>query len=115
MGGADSTRVSRMEQQRRDETAKLWFRSERFFRCNELWYFHTREGLAVGPYKTRTAAEVDSALLIEQLKVTPKEEAIAVIRDFIMGMGGELDYVNDPAFTAYVVSEEEGDFSQYRV
>jgi hypothetical protein len=32
-----------------------------------------------------------------------------VIRDFIMYMGGELDYVNDPAFSSYVVFEDDGD------
>ena len=92
---------------RKNEDPRLWFRSERLFRCNGHWYFHTREGFAVGPYPSRVAAEVDSGLLIEKLRNTPVDQALVVIRDFIMGMGGELDYVNDPAFTGYLVSEGE--------
>ena len=94
---------------RKSEPAKLWFRSERFFRCNGRWYFHTREGFAVGPYETRIAAEVDAGLLIDQLRNTPAAQAISVIRDFIMHTGGDFDYVNDPAFSGYVVFEGEDD------
>lgn len=99
---------------RKAESPKLWFRSERFFRSNGHWYFHTREGFAVGPYQTRVAAEVDAGLLIDQLRNTPSDKAVSVIRDFIMNMGGELDYVNDPAFSSYVVFEDEGDAPEAR-
>jgi hypothetical protein len=91
--------------QRRNEPARTWFRSERFFRVNEQWYFHTREGMAVGPYRSRFEAEVDAGLLLALLKDTPPEQAHRVIRDFMMGSGGEFDYQNDPAFTGYVVQE----------
>jgi len=99
---------------RHKEDPKLWFRSERFFRCNDHWYFHTREGFAVGPYQTRIAAEVDSGLLVDQLRNTPLDQAVAVIRNFIMGTGGELDYVNDPAFTTYLISEDEAGMDESR-
>ncbi len=99
---------------RNKEAPKLWFRSERFFRSNGNWYFHTREGFAVGPYQTRVAAEVDAGLLIDQLRNTPTAQAVTVIRDFIMHMGGDLDYVNDPAFSSYLVFEGEGDMQESR-
>jgi hypothetical protein len=99
---------------RHKEEPKLWFRSERFFRVNGHWYFHTREGFAIGPYETRVAAEVDSGLLIEQLRNTPLDRAVTVIRDFIMHTGGDLDYVNDPAFTAYLVSEDDSGHDESR-
>jgi hypothetical protein len=99
---------------RHKEEPKLWFRSERFFRCNGNWYFHTREGFAVGPYQTRIAAEVDAGLLIDQLRNTPADRAVTVIRDFIMHTGGELDYVNDPAFTGYLVSEDDTGYEELR-
>jgi hypothetical protein len=100
---------------RKDEAPKLWFRSERFFRCNGRWYFHTREGFAVGPYDSRLATEIDAGILIDQLRQAPPEQAVSVIRDFIMHTGGDLDYANDPAFTAYLISEDDSALDERRV
>lgn len=90
---------------RRNESPRTWFRSDRFFRSNEQWYFHTREGVTVGPYLTRFEAEVDAGLLLALLRDTPPERARTAIREFVLGSGGELDYSNDPAFTDYLTSE----------
>jgi hypothetical protein len=90
---------------RRYEPPKTWFRSDRFFRSDEKWYFHTREGLSVGPYRTRFEAEVDAGMLLSILRDTPSEDTHRAIRDFLLGTGGDLDYVNDPAFTSYVTQE----------
>lgn len=90
---------------RRNEPQKTWFRSDRYFRSDDQWYFHTREGIAVGPYRTRFEAEADAGLLLSQLRDTPSEYALTAIRDFLMNSGGELDYVNDPAFTSYLTQE----------
>lgn len=102
-------------EQRKDEAPRLWFRSERYFRCNGRWYFHTREGFAVGPYDNRLAAEIDAGILIDQLRNSPADRAVSVIRDFIMHTGGDLDYVNDPAFTAYLISEDDSALDEQRV
>lgn len=90
---------------RKDERPKTWFRSERFFRSNDQWYFHTREGIAVGPYRTRFEAEVDAGLLMAALRDTPFEQSRRVIRDFLMHTGGNLDMINDPEFTSYLTEE----------
>src|SRR6056297_576803 len=90
---------------RRNEQERTWFRSDRFFRSNERWYFHTREGMAVGPYKTRFEAEIDVGMLMAQLKDAPEGQVCRVIRDFIMGSGGDFDFINDPAFTSYLTEE----------
>lgn len=90
---------------RRDERPKTWFRCERFFRSNDQWYFHTREGIAVGPYKTRFEAEVDAGLLMARLKHTPSEQTRRAIRDFLLNTGGDFDFVNDPEFTSYLTEE----------
>lgn len=90
---------------RRKEKPRTWFRSDRFFRCNDKWYFHTREGSAVGPYDSRFDAEVDAGRLLALLRNTPDDQALRVIRDFVMGSGGDLDYINDPAFTSYLTKE----------
>lgn len=93
---------------RNNEPARLWFRSERFFRCDGSWYMYTREGIMVGPYETRFDAEVDGGRLISRLRHTPNESAQRVIRDFLMDTGGALDYLNDPAFTSYAVEGISG-------
>jgi hypothetical protein len=92
---------------RHRESPKTWFRCDRFYRCNDLWYFCTREGIAVGPYRHRAEAEADSASLVALLKDTTPEHARRVIRDFLMRTGGEIDLVNDPAFTSYVSEETD--------
>lgn len=90
---------------RNNEPSKTWFRSDRFFRSDERWYFYTREGISVGPYRTRFEAEIDAGMLLSLLRDTPTEQTHRVIRDFLLGTGGDLDYVNDPAFTSYVTQE----------
>lgn len=90
---------------RRHETTKTWFRSDRFFRSDEKWYFHTREGICVGPYRTRFEAEVDAGMLLSILRDTPAEDTRRAIRNFLLGSGGDLDYLNDPAFTSYLTEE----------
>ena len=90
---------------RRNEHTRTWFRSERFFRCNEQWYFHTREGVAIGPYRTRFEAEVDAGLLMARLKETPTDQTRRAIREFLLNSGGDFDFVNDPEFTSYLTDE----------
>lgn len=90
---------------RRHERPRTWFRSDRFFRSNEHWYFHTREGMAVGPYRTRFEAEIDAGRLMALLRDTPEAWAQRAIRDFMMDSGGEFDFANDPAFTNYVTHD----------
>lgn len=91
---------------RRNEPSRTWFRCDRYFRSDQQWYFHTREGITVGPYRTRFEAEVDASILLSQLRDAPAERSRQVIREFLMGSGGDLDYVNDPAFTSYVTRED---------
>lgn len=90
---------------RQNEPAKTWFRSDRFFRSDQKWYFHTREGISVGPYRTRFEAEVDAGMLLSILRDTPVEHTHRAIRNFLLGSGGDLDYLNDPAFTNYLTEE----------
>jgi hypothetical protein len=40
-----------------DRTAYLGFRPSRFFRESGQWYYHTREGIDEGPFRTRLEAE----------------------------------------------------------
>ena len=42
---------------REGEEVKTWFRTNRFITIDKKWYFTTREGLDVGPFKTQLEAE----------------------------------------------------------
>jgi hypothetical protein len=70
---------------RRNELAKTWFRSDPVFSCNGQWYFHTREGIDVGPYDSQLEAEVESGMLRQLLKRHGMENrGREVLRDFIL-------------------------------
>jgi len=70
-----------------DDLQRLWFRSARVFASNGKWYFHTREGVDMGPYDTQFEAEVEAGILLELLKESAAEsgERIrGVIREFVL-------------------------------
>jgi hypothetical protein len=88
---------------RNNEDPKLWFRSDRVFSSNSQWYFHTREGIDVGPYRTQFEAEVEADVLKNMLRDTPEAEAISLIREFLLNSvteGSDLTSMTD-----YVVRE----------
>ncbi len=70
---------------RRDESSRTWFRAERVFNCNGRWYFHTREGIDVGPYESQLEAEIEAGMLKELIKNTAlRGDALGILRDFIL-------------------------------
>ena len=52
------------------EATKVWFRTSRFFSVGEVWFFHTREDIDIGPYESKQTAETDSRRLLDILKAT---------------------------------------------
>ncbi len=48
-------------------------RSERLFSEQELWYFRTREGDDVGPFRYRSEAESNLDRFVQQLKERVKQ------------------------------------------
>lgn len=93
---------------RNNEDPKLWFRTDRIFRVNGYWFFHTRENVDVGPYHTEFEAMIESDLLKNQLRHTPLSEAGRVIREFLFDSKTVADvdvHLGDGAFTDYVVRE----------
>jgi hypothetical protein len=48
---------------RAGEPEKMRFRSSHVFPANGKWYFNTREGIDVGPFDTRSDAEINSTRL----------------------------------------------------
>ncbi len=75
-----------MNAARIDEKPKTWFRSERVFLSDEKWFFHTREGVAVGPYDSQFEAEIEAGMLKELLRerAVKGDASLAVIREFIL-------------------------------
>lgn len=62
------------EQKNQQAAARVPVRSERFFKTDIGWYFKTREGIAVGPYKDPFDAELSASLLISRLAQLENEE-----------------------------------------
>jgi len=92
---------------RRNERAKTWFRSHRIFRSEANWYFHTREGIDVGPFRSEFEAQVESSILKNVLKdVGTSTAALAAIREFVLD--ARTASCDLKAFTDYV--EKEGRF-----
>lgn len=74
--------------------------SERIFRSSSGWYFHTRESIDVGPFKTEFEAHVEASILKNVLKEQPPELAVERIREFVLDartslcdLRGSTDYV----------------------
>ena len=70
---------------RLNERPRTWFRSERVFLSDGRWYFHTREGVDVGPYDSQFEAEIEAGMLKELLRERAEAEgALNVIREFVL-------------------------------
>ena len=46
-----------VEVRRSDNKSRAWFRSSRFFKQEEKWFFYTREGTMEGPFSELQDAE----------------------------------------------------------
>jgi hypothetical protein len=87
---------------RKNESVMTRFRAHRIFRVNELWYFHTREGIDVGPFSSEFEAQIEASILKHLLNEAPTPAAaIAAIREFVLDarstscdLKGLTDYVH---------------------
>lgn len=50
---------------RAGEEEKFWYRSDRFIKIDNQWYFTTRENREVGPFESKEAAEHGLSIFIE--------------------------------------------------
>jgi len=88
---------------RKDESPRTWFRSKRIFRNKGNWFIRTREGVDVGPFGDRTAAEEEADALQATLEVTRTEHQEAAVRGD--QLNAELPADDLGALTDYVVKE----------
>lgn len=54
-------------QVRHGEPYQSWFRSDRFFQMNGVWFFSTREGIDVGPFDSEVEAKKHERKLVMAL------------------------------------------------
>ncbi len=98
---------------RRDERSKTWFRCDRVFHTNGRWYFHTREGIDIGPYESQLEAEIEAGMLKELIKNSGVNgESLAVLRDFILesfSLGRPLNVMVRDTAEHIVVSPPAGE------
>lgn len=86
---------------RKNEPVKVWFRSHRVFRSNHTWYFHTREGIDVGPFRSEFEAQVEASILGQMLnEAMDGKAALDTMREFLLdarttssSLKGLTDYV----------------------
>lgn len=90
-----------MQHRKNDDDARTWFRSERLFQKAGKWFIRTREGVDVGPFASRTAAETEAGALQTALEgLSRPEDAEATVKGFLLdaqlpadGLGSLTDYV----------------------
>jgi hypothetical protein len=93
----------------RKARSRTWFRAHRTFRSEDLWYFHTCEGIGVGPFRTEFEARIEASILNSLLKdADDQAAAVSAVREFLLDArtpGRELsalaDYIERaPGFSA---------------
>ena len=68
---------------RKGERHRPWFRSSRFFKMDQAWFFSTREGIDVGPYDSMKHARRDERRLVKLLaEATNSAKATMLIHEF---------------------------------
>ncbi len=77
-------RIEQFLDVRAGEALSFWRRKERVFDSGGHWYFRTREGIDVGPYRTRFEAEVESEVLKQQLQDAAQDCSPEVVRAFML-------------------------------
>lgn len=68
---------------RHGEAPQQWYRSNRFFKVEDMWFFSTREGVDVGPYRTENEARKNERRLVRSLTAARNaEEAFQIAQEF---------------------------------
>jgi hypothetical protein len=68
---------------RRGEKHRSWFRSDRFFQVDSIWFFTTREGIDIGPFNFEVEARRHERRLVSLLlRTKTPEEACKVIYEY---------------------------------
>ena len=90
---------------RQGENGGSWYRSERIYRNLKGWYFHTREGVEVGPFKCRFDAEVDLEALIRTIKHMQGPSVLKAIHSQAVTASCSDYLLSSSEYTGYLVAE----------
>lgn len=78
------------DQARAGEKPRLRFRTNRLFAVADTWYFATREGVDVGPYRSREDAAAGAERLLALLRITPPgQPTLDAIERFRRNLGSD--------------------------
>lgn len=90
-GSARAPRFGRMDPVRSGEPPRLGYRSPRLFALYGKWYFLTREGIDVGPYPSKDAADQGQQRLVHLLRgCRDDRERRRTIVDFMIDPGAAV-------------------------
>jgi hypothetical protein len=88
---------------RKNERPGSWSRSNRVFESQGKWFFHTREGIDLGPYTCQLDAQLVLDMLTTRLRRAPTKSCGALIRSEMLNAGSAPGALNSPSFTDYLV------------
>jgi hypothetical protein len=74
-------------EQRAGEEPRMWFRADRVFRADGEWFIQTREGIAIGPYPRKAAADMEAEVLQSVLSEAHPAQARDIVIGFMMSEG----------------------------
>jgi len=77
------------ELHRKNDEGGLYFRSDRFYKINEEYYFSTREGLEIGPYGSKVDASSGLDRYIQSIHKDQNENKAKMI-----ALSGEFAITN---------------------
>ncbi len=85
------------------ERPRTWYRESRVFTRNRSWYFHTREGIEVGPYTCEFDAELELEVLISKLQCAKPDIVSKIVQNHVSEARSGNSTLNTEAFTDYLV------------
>lgn len=84
---------------REGEPQKHWYRSDRFFQVDGVWFFATREGIDVGPFNSEADAKRHERKLVALLKRTRSgQQAHRMIYEYKHRPDGKADPATNPEY-----------------
>ena len=106
MESADSRPVQRRN--RSGEQGNVPFRSERISRENGPWYFHTREGASVGPFKDMPETKMALALFVAEMMHESRTQTITS-KDSAIDTGEEFQHMVEELLNFFRSRDESGE------
>lgn len=105
--------ATQCEQPRSGEAQAPKFRSNRVFRSNGQWYFHTREGVDIGPFETLGEANNEVGLLVRRMGELSEECISGLIRERQLEAQVAAGTLEAQDFVSYVDESDSVPLSEF--